>query len=140
MSKVKSQHKQKTAQLTIFYDGGCPLCVHEMRQLKRRSDAEQMKFEDIHQTGFSQRYPQVDKEAANRILQAQTAEGTFLYGLDVTHQAWKLAGRGWLIAPLRWPVIRFFADKAYLFFARHRYSISRLLTGRSRCEQCSLDD
>ncbi|RUO25972.1 DUF393 domain-containing protein [Aliidiomarina minuta] len=140
MSKIKHSEDQEAAQLTIFYDGGCPLCVHEMRQLKRRTHAKHMEFEDIHQADFSKRYPQVDKDAANNILHAQTADGTFLYGLDVTHQAWKLAGRGWLTAPLRWPLIRFFADKCYLFFARHRYKISRLLTGRSRCEQCSLDD
>lgn len=140
MSEINSDQNENTAQLTIFYDGGCPLCVHEMRQLKRRNDSGQIQFEDIHQAGFNQRYPQVDREAANKILHAQTADGTFIYGLDVTHQAWKLAGRGWLTAPLRWPVIRFFADSFYLFFARHRYKISRLLTGRSRCQQCSLDD
>lgn len=125
-------------QLTIFYDGGCPLCVHEMRKLKKLDGGRQMVFEDIHSDGFEQRYPAIDKTAADTILHAQTDRGEMLYGLDVTHAAWSLVGRGWLTAPLRWPGLRWFADKAYLFFARNRYRISRLLTGKARCEQCKL--
>ena len=53
-------------------------------------------------------------------------------GLDATHAAWQAVGRGWLYAPLRWPVIRIVADMAYNLFARNRYTISYLLTGRRR--------
>lgn len=126
-------------ELTIFYDGGCPLCVHEMRQLKRRDKKQQIQFEDVHAEGFSERYPHIDTSAANTILHGQLQSGELIYGLDVTYKAWSLVGRGWLIAPLRWPGIRFLADKVYLWFARNRYSISKALTGKSRCEQCSLD-
>lgn len=127
-----------TNQLIIFYDGGCPLCVHEMRKLRQYDRHGVMQFEDIHSEGFERRYPDVDKEAANTILHAQDEHGRMLFGLDVTHAAWSIAGRGWLTAPLRWPLIRWFADKAYLYFARNRYKISKLLTGRSRCDDCQL--
>lgn len=106
-----------------------------MRHLEKRDNQHQIEFVDIHQANFAEQYPYVDKAQANRILQGRTADGSILYGLDVTHCAWSLAGRGWLTAPLRWPVIRWFADKIYLFFARHRYRISRLVTGQSRCDQ-----
>jgi len=126
-------------QLIIFYDGGCPLCVHEMRQLKCRDTKQQIQFEDVHAEGFAERYPHIDTSAANTILHGQLQSGELIYGLDVTYKAWSLVGRGWLIAPLRWPGIRFMADKVYLWFARNRYSISKALTGKSRCERCSLD-
>ena len=125
--------------LIIFYDGGCPLCVHEMRQLKRRDKNQQIQFEDVHGEGFSERFPQIDVQHANTILHGQRASGELIYGLDVTYEAWSLVGRGWLIAPLRWPGIRFIADKVYLWFARNRYRISKTLTGKARCERCSMD-
>jgi predicted DCC family thiol-disulfide oxidoreductase YuxK len=40
---------------------------------------------------------------------------------------------------LRWPIISWFADRAYNFFARHRYTISYLLTGQKRGKQCDYD-
>ncbi|RUO35814.1 thiol-disulfide oxidoreductase DCC family protein [Aliidiomarina sanyensis] len=128
-----------SAQLTIFYDGQCPLCVREMKHLKRLDDTGTIAFEDILADDFEARYPQVSIADANRVLHALNAEGEMLYGLDVTHAAWSLVGRGWLTAPLRWPVIRWVADKAYLYFARNRYRISQALTGQARCERCSLD-
>lgn len=126
-------------QLTIFYDGGCPLCVREMRHLKRLDKHQNMAFEDINAGDFNQRYPQVSFTRANQILHGMNADGEMLYGLDVTHAAWSLVGRGWLTAPLRWPLIRWLADKGYLFFARNRNSISKMLTGKSRCDVCSID-
>lgn len=125
--------------LTIFYDGGCPLCVREMKHLKRLDRDNKMAFEDILVDDFQARYPNISVENANQILHGMNADGGMIYGLDVTHSAWRLVGRGWLTAPLRWPVIRWFADKAYLFFARNRNQISKVLTGKSRCEQCSID-
>lgn len=54
--------------------------------------------------------------AANR-----DAQNNLLLGLDVTYQAWKLVGKGWLYASLRLPNIRPFADWLYIKFANNRY-------------------
>ncbi|WP_278357932.1 MULTISPECIES: thiol-disulfide oxidoreductase DCC family protein [Idiomarina] len=129
----------QNAQLIIFYDGGCPLCVKEMRHLKRLDKEGRIQFENVNEPDFSQRYPQVEVAKANQYLHGQVSSGEMIYGLDVTHEAWSLVGKGWIIAPLRWPVIRWFADKTYLFFARNRNRISKLLTGKERCAQCSID-
>lgn len=126
-------------QLTIFYDGQCPLCVREMKQLKRLDQHNQIAFEDILADDFRERFPQIPVPEANRILHGINEHGEMLYGLDVTHAAWSLVGRGWLTAPLRWPLIRWVADKIYLYFARNRYTISKIFTGKARCERCSLD-
>ena len=133
-----------TAELTIFYDGFCPLCVREMTHLRRADKQGRMRLVDIQQPGFAQEYPHIDPDAARTILHADTADGTLLLGLDVTYRAWALAspglfGRGFWIAPLRWPVIRWFADKAYLWFARNRYKVSGWFTGQERCESCGPD-
>ena len=121
-------------QLTIFYDATCPLCVAEMDMLRRYDQQAALNLENIHAADFSDKYPQVDVAAANQILHGLTHEGTMLYGLDVTVTAWRLVGKKKWLGVLRWPGIRWFADKAYLFFARNRYRISGLLTGSSFCD------
>lgn len=121
-------------QFTVFYDGACPLCMAEMNQLMKRNVEQKLAFVDINHPTFIVEYPELDRQQLNARIHGRWSNGEMLTGLDVTHAAWKQVGKGWLYAPLRWPVIRFFADKAYEFFARHRYRISYLLTGKKRCE------
>ena len=124
------------AQLTIFYDGYCPLCLAEMNKLKRLNTKQQIDFVDIQSEFFFAQYPHLDWNTLNQRIHGYLADGSLISGLDVTYIAWKLVGFGWLYAPLRWPVIRWFADAGYNFFATHRYRISYLLTGKERCDQC----
>ncbi|MGB2045074.1 MAG: thiol-disulfide oxidoreductase DCC family protein [Porticoccaceae bacterium] len=125
--------------LTIFYDGGCPLCVAEMRHLQKLNTAGNIAFENIYEKDFSERFPHINQQQADRILHGQTSDGSMLYGLDVTYRAWVLVGKRRWVAVLRWPLIKWFADIGYLFFARYRYTISGLLTGQSRCDSCNID-
>jgi len=39
-------------ELTIFYDGGCPLCVSEMRHLYRLDSKQKIVLQDIHAEGL----------------------------------------------------------------------------------------
>lgn len=118
--------------MIIFYDGYCPLCQSEMRQLKKYDSQGTLQFEDIQSPAFSERFPALDWHALNARIHVQLPDGSLVTGLDATYQAWAAVGKGWLYAPLRWPVIRPLADLAYNFFARHRYRISYLLTGKRR--------
>ena len=123
------------AKLTVFYDGLCPLCVREMQQLAGLDKNDYLAFFDINRAELAQLHPDVDYSKANAYLHAKTDSGALITGLDVTYYAWKLVGRGWWLAPLRWPIIKLIADTAYLSFARNRYRISKWLTGRARCDQ-----
>lgn len=119
---------------TIFYDGQCPLCAIEMKHLQKKNTQGKLAFVDIMSEDFSTQYPSLDWHALNERIHGMTQDGTMLIGLDATHRAWSEVGRGWLYAPLRWPGIRFFADKLYLVFAKNRYKVSYWLTGKKRCE------
>jgi len=123
-------------QLTIYYDGYCPLCVAEMDRLAELDENNLLAFEDIHSDDFGERNPHIDPLAADKYLHAQYADGIMIYGLDVTHQAWSMVNQNRWLAVLRWPIIRWFANFAYRIFARYRYSISFLLTGKRRCIPC----
>ena len=123
-------------QLTIFYDGTCPLCAKEMNALKKHDKQNLLQTVDIYSEEFSA-YPEIDAEAANNILHAINHNGQLLLGLDVTYKAWQLVGRGWIYAPLRWKLVKPLADSLYLKFARNRYKVSFWLTGTSRCDSNS---
>ncbi|MGL4836872.1 MAG: thiol-disulfide oxidoreductase DCC family protein [Shewanella sp.] len=126
-------------ELRIFYDGNCPLCRAEMRQLKARDPENKIELVDLNAEHFSTRFSYIDKDYANRILHGETASGQVLLGLDVTCQAWALTGTRPWVQVLRLPLIKPIADWCYLRFAKHRYRISYLLTGKARCDgQCQL--
>ncbi|WP_394205165.1 thiol-disulfide oxidoreductase DCC family protein [Shewanella waksmanii] len=126
--------------LTIFYDGQCPLCSAEMKQLKQHDDYDAIALEDLNQAGFAEKFPEIDPVRANVILHGKDDKGQVLLGLDVTYLAWMLVGKKYRVAFLRWPVVKPVADMFYLAFAKHRYTISYLLTGKKRCDSdsCSL--
>ena len=77
-----------TKDLTIFYDGGCPLCVAEMHHLHRLDLQGKIAFENIYAKDFIERFPHIDQQQAYRRLHGQSADGNMLFGLDVTYQAW----------------------------------------------------
>lgn len=120
--------------LTLFYDGQCPLCAIEMAALTKHDYQQKLTLIDIHRPDFEQAFPNINKHDALTILHAQLDSGQVITGLDVTYQAWKLVNKKRWLVVLRWPIIRFIADKCYLFFAKNRYAISKLLTGKARCE------
>lgn len=118
---------------TIFYDSQCPLCVAEMSSLRDSDVRGALQLEDIHADDFAKRYPYIDKNSANNILHGLNERGELLLGLDVTVGAWQRVGKHRWLVILRWPMIQWFADKTYLFFAKHRQRISRILTGSRTC-------
>jgi predicted DCC family thiol-disulfide oxidoreductase YuxK len=126
-------------ELIIFYDGGCPLCVSEMRHLSRLDAEAKISLENIYADDFSERFPHIDQQRADRILHGQLASGEVIYALDVTYTAWALVGKRHWVAILRWPIVKQIADYSYLFFAKYRSTISRLLTGSERCEMCVIN-
>ena len=103
-----------------------------MGALTKEDKENKIKTIDIYSEDLSE-YPQIDATAANTVLHALNAKGELLLGLDVTYEAWRLVGKGWLYALLRWPGIKTLADWCYLRFARNRYRVSYWLTGTSRC-------
>ena len=126
------------AELIIFYDGGCPLCVSEMRHLSKLDTASKISLENIYADDFSARFPHIDQQRADEILHGQLATGEVIYALDVTYEAWSLVGKRHWVAILRWPIIKQIANYSYLFFAKYRSTISKLLTGSERCEMCAI--
>lgn len=103
-----------------------------MSALQKYDQTEKLKLVDLQGEEFSSRYAYINSDDAMRILHAEQ-DGKLLKGLDVTAAAWKAVGKKPWVQLLRWPFIRWFADRAYVLFADNRYRLSWLLTGQARC-------
>jgi predicted DCC family thiol-disulfide oxidoreductase YuxK len=113
--------------LTIFYDGQCPMCSTEIRHLKKYDKDNLIKAVDIHKKDFASLYPEINFHQAMQILHA-TYQGKLLLGLEVTHRAWTLVGKGFWVAPLNWPGMKTVSHWGYLGLAKYRHQISACLT------------
>ena len=124
------------SELTIFYDGRCALCSAEMKRLKELDRNNRIALANIFAEDFAKNHASINVEDANEILHGMRDTGELIYGLDVTVLAWTLVGKGKWVAPLRWPIIKHLADAAYIFFAKHRQQISRLIMRSSDIPKC----
>ena len=124
--------------LTIYYDGHCPLCMIEMKSLKKHDSKNAINLIDLHSDNFSEDHPHINKTDAIGILHGQLNNGELLLGLDVSCKAWLIVGKHKWMAILRWPIIKSIADMFYRLFARHRSKISFILTGKKPCNSCNL--
>ncbi|MFZ9850588.1 MAG: thiol-disulfide oxidoreductase DCC family protein [Vulcanococcus sp.] len=118
-------------QLTLLFDGGCPLCLREVTFLQRRDRrlhpaAPRLAFVDINAADYD---PAANggisyREAMGRI-HALAADGQVLRDVAVFREAYRLIGLGWLYAPSAWPVLRPLADGLYGLWARWRLPLTR---------------
>jgi predicted DCC family thiol-disulfide oxidoreductase YuxK len=127
--------------LRILYDGGCPLCLREVRVLSRRDQrlhpgVPRLAFVDINDPGYEPAaHAGISYAAAMGRIHAVTGDGEVLRDLAVFRHAYTLIGLGWLYAPTNWPGLRQLANGAYGLWARWRLR----LTGRPSLDQLCSD-
>lgn len=112
-------------ELTMYYDGQCPLCIAEVEFLQTRNTQGELAFVDITQTGFENAGHNISCEAAMAQIHGRTADGQVLVGVPVFAMAYKLAKLpvlSWLLSR-RWlmPVLQ----PSYVLFAKHRQTLSK---------------
>jgi predicted DCC family thiol-disulfide oxidoreductase YuxK len=124
-------------ELTILYDGGCPLCRREVRFLRERDQRlhplkPRLAFVDVDAPDYNPSNHQgvTYRDAMDRI-HAIDGNGAILRNLAVFRKAYSLLGMGWLYAPTGWPLLGHLAEAAYTLWARTRL----VLTGRPSLHQ-----
>jgi len=127
-------------QLTLLYDGGCPLCVREVSFLRRRDQrlhpqAPRLAFVDIDAADYDPAaHGGISYRQAMGRIHALGADGQILRDVAVFRAAYQLIGLGWLYAPSGWPGLRQLSDGLYGLWARWRLAV----TGRPSLDQlCS---
>lgn len=113
--------------LTLYYDGHCAFCTRAVARLARWDRAGRLAFVDIAGAGFDPAPLGATMAELNGEMHSRTAQGQVLVGVDSLLAAYRLVGRGALVWPLRVPVLRGALAALYRLFARHRYTVSRLL-------------
>ncbi|MBX2848522.1 MAG: DUF393 domain-containing protein [Acidiferrobacterales bacterium] len=104
---------------TLYYDGGCSQCATEMRLLSRLKN-QSLELVDIHDNANDSAFNSFTKNELLSVLHLKTYDGIWLKGLDATVRAWRHTYFGWLIMPLRWPLISKAADAIYYRWAENR--------------------
>jgi predicted DCC family thiol-disulfide oxidoreductase YuxK len=131
------------ADLTLLYDGGCPLCRREVEMLSERDRRlhplqPRLDFVDIDAPDYDpSRYQGVTYREAMGRIHGLEANQVILRDLAVFRRAYELVGLGWLYAPTRWPLLGRLAEAAYGLWASARLR----LTGRPSLDQlCAARD
>jgi len=125
------------AALTLLYDGGCPLCLREVRFLEARDRARhpgepRIAFVDINAPGYDQSaHAGISYAEAMGRIHAIAADGSVLRDVAVFRRAYELIGLGWLYAPTAWPLVGPLVNFAYGLWAAWRLR----LTGRPPLEE-----
>ncbi len=122
-------------QVEVFYDGECPLCVREIKMLRRLDRRDRIRFTDIAATGFDPaEYGKTMQEFMDEI-QGRLPSGDWIIGVEVFRQLYAAVGFGWLVWPTRWPGISHAMDFGYRVFAKNRLR----LTGRCSTTTCEVN-
>lgn len=107
--------------VTLLFDGDCPLCRREVAWLLTRDNGRgRLAAVDIAAPGFDPGLYGCSQETLMARIHAVGPDGRIVEGVEVFRRAWGAVGLGWLMAWTAWPVLRALADAGYRVFARNR--------------------
>ena len=110
--------------LTLLYDGACPICAWEKRNLMRKDRHGRLGFIDIHAADFDPAVYGVTHADLMGRLHAVTADGRLIKGMDTLIESYRAVNWWWAYVPLSL-IPRPIAERGYAWFADHRYAISK---------------
>ena len=80
-----------TVKLTIFFDGGCPLCKREIDFLQSRNQKESLRFIDINSSDFSLDLEKgITYRQAMERIHALKSDGSVIKDIKVFQEAYDL--------------------------------------------------
>lgn len=121
------------ANVTVFYDGACPLCRSEIGLYRRCAGADRIAFIDVAATDGDEVAPDLDKRAALARFHVRRADGALVSGAAGFAALWlALPGWRWLGRIVMLPVVQPMAELAYRAFLVLRPAIQWLRRRRSR--------
>ncbi len=118
----------------VFYDGACPLCMREIRMLRRRDHRARIRFTDIAAEGFDSAAVGLTWEALMERIHGRLPDGTLIEGVEVFRRLYAAVGFRVLVTLSRAPGVSQLLELAYRLFARNRLR----LTGRCGAGACEL--
>ncbi len=111
--------------LKLLYDGECPFCRREVEWLKRRDREGKLVMEDIAAPDFDPARYGLTRQEVTGVLHGILPDGRVVRRLEAIQEAYRAVGLGWLVAPIRLPVVHGALDCLYGVFARNRVRLGR---------------
>ena len=109
----------------LLYDGECPFCRREVEWLKRRDRRGWLVAEDISSPNFQADAYGLTQPEVMGVMHGIMPDGRVVRRVEAIREAYRAVGLGWMVAPLSWPILNWFADRAYGVFARNRVALGR---------------
>lgn len=107
-------------QVEVFFDGDCPLCLREIRMLRRKDRHGRIAFTDIAAPGFDAAALGTDQATLMARIHGRLPDGTWIEGVEVFRRLYAAVGFGWLVALTRVPGLSHLCRLGYHVFARNR--------------------
>lgn len=119
-------------ELTVYYDGACPLCRAEIDHYRRCRGAEAVAFVDVSARGAPATLgPDLTFEAALARFHVREVDGRLLSGAEAFARLWRvLPGWRWLGRLVATPLVLSLAEAAYRAFLPLRPRLARLVARR----------
>lgn len=127
-----SESSKAEWQVEVFYDGDCPLCLREIRMLRRMDRRNWIRFTDIAEPTF--RPADFGKSLHEFMdeIQGRLPDGSWIIGVEVFRRLYSAVGLGPLVKLTRLPGISDGLELGYRVFAKNRLR----LTGRCSAGAC----
>jgi predicted DCC family thiol-disulfide oxidoreductase YuxK len=116
----------KSADIEVFYDGDCPLCLREIGVLRRMDRQGRIQFTNIAAPDFDESRSPVDWDTLMGRLHARLSDGQLISGVEVLRRLYAAVGLGPIVWLTRLPGISHLMEFGYDVFSRNRLR----LTGR----------
>lgn len=117
-----------TQDVVLLYDGKCPICQKEVAWLRWKNKQGRLGLQDINATNFDASAYGKTRDELMAEIHGIYPDGTIIKGIDVFYAAYQAVGLGWLMAPLRWSLMKPVFVALYRLFARHRLRLGRLFS------------
>ena len=115
--------------LTVFYDGSCPLCRREIAFYRRRDTSGRIRWTDVS-TCSSEALPE-DLSCGDALARfhVQRSDGALISGAGAFAELWlNTPGFRWVGCMARLTVIQWLLNHAYSIFLGWRPALQRLLS------------
>lgn len=118
----------------VFFDGGCPLCLREIKMLRGWDKQHRIRFTDIDSPEFDELSVGKTYDELMAQIYGRLPDGTWIRGVEVFRRLYAAVGFTGLVSLTRLPVVSQVMDLGYWAFAKNRLR----LTGRCDAKGCKL--
>lgn len=122
-------HAQDTTDLTVFYDGACPLCRREISIYKGINGAENIDWVNVANCNDTQIPQNVTREELLRRFHIQATDQSVKSGAEAFVEIWRHLPAFWVFAKLaRIPGAMSVLEFGYTCFLKFRPTIQKLVS------------